>query len=873
MEFLRRFRILITLALFSGFLTAQTNRGGISGTVFDKSGAVVPGATVIITNVGTNETKRLTTSESGAYAATDLEPVTYRVEVDAPGFRKALVEKVKVDTATTTAVDVTLQTGNVTTEVKVTAKAPLINSESGTAGQTVTEREIQDVPLVNRSVLDLALTVPNVSGDAGSENPSLVSVTTCPGCNLSLNGGRPLNTLLMADGTNNTGISLARTMVSFTPETVQEFTVQTSAFSAEYGTSGGGVINASTKSGTNQLTGTALWYNRNPALAAAPWTLATTNRPPPTLRYNQFSLAAGGPVYIPKVYNGKNKTFWFGAIEPFYRRDFLAQDALLPTEAMRQGDWSNTVVTSSGTLPASVAQQFGLASTGDATIYNQFNLVGNQFVAAAPGAFPGNVIPQNMLDSTYLKSLQYYAAPGAYYIGSNGLIANLYDPRLLRQDERRYTLRIDDVVSSNHRLNFRYTGTPIVKRQATPSSPTSDSASYSYAKQGMLAYTWTISPTLMNDLRINVTRGNFSDTVAPQWDPQTGENLNTALGLPSILPGGLPSLPDVGGQGSTMNQDHETRYGISDILYKYGGNRTWKFGVDVSRSLQNVIPLFGAIGGVYSFNAIQTNSNGASNGTGGNLFASFELGVPNNLTIRNVTVPYYYRWNAVAGFLQNDWKVKPNLTLNLGLRYSLHLPRTEKYNHQGVFRPDLAKSFPLPQPLTLQDGQVITSALVPPFAYAGLGTNSEYLYPANYNGFEPRFGFAWSPDFSWNRERRLVIRGGYGLSHAPVSGANRLPSPDFSATTSAYSPTSGQRDTTYIMRLGENPPVVTPVPPDVAFGATSNGLLYMSPTNSSLNIGGFAVSPNFHTPYVQSFNFSISWQMKRSTVVEAVRGQ
>ena len=164
--------------------------------------------------------------------------------------------------------------------------------------------------------------------------------------------------MIMADGTNNTGVSLGRTIVSFSPETVQEFTVQTSAFSAEYGTTGGGVINATTKSGTNGFHGTALWYNRNPDFAAAPFTLASANRPVPTLKYNQFSLAAGGPVYIPKVYNGKNKTFWFAAVEPQYRRDHLDQYGLLPTAGMLKGDFSGLVNTNSGWLPQSVVSQF-----------------------------------------------------------------------------------------------------------------------------------------------------------------------------------------------------------------------------------------------------------------------------------------------------------------------------------------------------------------------------------------------------------------------------------------------------------------------------------------------------------------------------------
>src|SRR3954468_9439325 len=223
---------------------AQTNRGTITGAITDQSQSVVPGATITITNVGTNEVRKLTSSSAGVYSAVDLDPVTYKLEVTLKGFKKSVVENVKVDTASTTTVNVVLQTGAVDTQVTVAAEAAMLNVDSGTTSNTITSRELQDVPLVNRSVLDLAMVQPNVSGDAGSENPILLSETTCPGCNISVNGGRPLNTLIMADGTNNTGVSLARTMVSFSPETVQEFTVQTTAFSAEYSTTGGGVISA-----------------------------------------------------------------------------------------------------------------------------------------------------------------------------------------------------------------------------------------------------------------------------------------------------------------------------------------------------------------------------------------------------------------------------------------------------------------------------------------------------------------------------------------------------------------------------------------------------------------------------------------------------
>jgi hypothetical protein len=905
-------RLIAVLFLGSLALPAQTNRGAIVGTITDQSQAVVPGAAITVTNIGTNETRRLKTAGNGLFSVLDLEPVNYRLEIEAAGFKRSILPNVKVDTGQTTTANVSLETGSVETKVTVTTEAPAIDTHSGVTSSTVTERQIQDAPLLNRSVLDLAMTLPNVAGDAGSEDPVLSTVTPCPGCNLSLGGGRPLSTLLLADGANNTGVSLARTIVSFSPETVQEFTVQTSAFSAEFGTTGGGVVNATTKSGTNELRGTVLWYNRNPRFAAGPYTMATQYRPLPTLKYNQFSLAAGGPVVIPKVYKGRNRTFWFAAIEPRYRRDRLDQYGVVPTDAMRNGDFSGMVNTVSGWLPQSVVDRFrsvapsAVASAGESTLYNNYDMVGTQFTKANLPAgqtsylpFPCNVIPKSMLDASALKTLPYIAKASDFYLDGNGYIADIFGPRLLSQDETRYTARVDHAIADSNRIYGRFTATPIVKLQTTPISPTNGFAIYSWGAQAMIADTHMISATTFNDLRLNYTRGKFSQTLSPEYDVRTGQNLNTLLGLPSLSKGGLPALQGLfisrargsgtgGGSGNSIgtanpvgaNDNREERYALTDIVYRTSGKMSWKIGGDYSRSLQNVIPLYGTYGGIYPFAATQTNSNGAGSGTGGHIFASFLLGVPNgNVTLATAQVPYYYRWTSGAAFVQNDWKVAPNLTLNLGLRWSLQMPRSEKYNHQGVFRPDLAKTYPLPTPLTLATGQVVTSATVPPFAFSGLGNNSRYLTPPQYRDFEPRFGFAWQPKFLTSR--RMVIRGGYGLAHTPIGGFSQMPQPGFGATTPFASATpSGTALPQYVMRLGSNPPQLTPRTPTQAIYGSNNppsdGLVYLGslyylgllPTASAPASGGFAVSQNYRTPYVQNWNFTLSWQATPSTSVE-----
>jgi len=380
------------------------------------------------------------------------------------------------------------------------------------------------------------------------------------------------------------------------------------------------------------------------------------------------------------------------------------------------------------------------------------------------------------------------------------------------------------------------------------------------------------TPSLFNDLRLNYTRGRFSTTIGQQYDVNTGQNLNTILGLPSLTHGGVPSLPFIGGQGSNSQDDTEERYGITEIVYMSRGEMSWKFGIDVSHSLENQTPLFDAIGGNYDIRALQTNSNGSSTtGTGGDTIASFLLGVPNGASFRPAILRYHYKWNALAAFAQSDWKILPRLTLNLGLRYNLELPRTEENNLQGVFRPDLAKSFPVTNPASgvlNVGGYQITSVMVPPYAFAGKGGHSQYLYPPSYLNFEPRFGFAWSPEFLALGGHQMTIRGGYGIYHLPVTGTARLPNPDFGFITNYI---TNPVNPAYVERLGENPPNVGPLDVNQAVfkNIPADGLLYLQPNGfSSLAMPGFAISTNRHSPYTQAWNFTLSWEATRRTIIE-----
>jgi hypothetical protein len=932
--------LLGTIAVFG-----QTNKGGISGTVTDSNGAQIPGATVTVTNIGTGQKVTVTTSDSGVFSVQSLDPVSYSVAVEAKGFKKSVVEPVKVDTAGVATTNVSLEAGAISEQVMISADAALINNDSGTTSQTITSRQLQDVPLNNRSVLDLALTAPNVTGDAGSEDPEVTSGQPVPGFNLNLNGGRAGSTAILADGVNNTGVGIARAVVSFTPETVQEFTVQTSAYSAEFGNTSGGVINATTKSGTNDFNGVALWYHRNPKFNAIPFQIGTAPRPANNLRYNQVSVTVGGPIFLPKFgeggkafYDGRNKSFFFFAVEPRWRQDFITSTGLVPDANQLAGNFNNLVRTAAGIVPASVATQLGLSSVGNANIYQQFVLFqgklvpivlqgANQFCqfndprrilvsqvfqgvtlqtpqcTAAINATPNpalNIIPPEFIDPIGRQLLAFMPPAGNYFL-DGGNVRNFFLQRAVVQDENRYTLRLDHSFTDNFKANFRYTTTPAIGIRSAGNDINGNSGVYSDAKQYLLAFNHMISPTVVNDLRLNYTRGNFSEDFSPEFAIKTGRSFAGDLGLPHLTQGGIPLFliardtnytgADIGSSASTNNFNVEQRYNISDTLYWTQGNKTWKFGVDLSDARLTATPFFAASGGRWDFRVVNTSNNRSTNANnGGNTVASTLIGVPNIVDLRPVIFDYDYRWKSIGAFVQNDWRVRPNVMLNLGLRYSLQLPREEKHNLQGIFRPDLAQSFPLttaqrrtlatnlgvPAAAAIPDS-IPTAVNVPPFAFAGRGGRSKYLVPIDYWGFEPRFGFAWNPRmkvFGMDLEKRsLVVRGGYGLSHATLTGNNRSPNPDFGgfvtvSTLANGSAVGATADPAQPIRLSGNAPLQgTSGTLDSLLGTDANGLVFLK----SLAIPGFSAggaTPNGKVPYSQNWNVSVQFELFRDTVVE-----
>lgn len=983
-EGMRLVKISVFVLMFCIALIGQTNRGGISGTVSDATGAMVPNAKVTITNEATGQSIVLNTSGSGAYIANALDPALYTVLVEAPNFKRALIQNVKVDTASVATVNVSIEPGNVDESVTIQADAQLVNADSGTLSQTITERQLRDLPLNNRSVLDLAVTMPNVSGDTGSEDVDAGFGTPMPGFNLSINGGRPGSTSMLADGVNNTGVGLARAVVSFSPETVQEFAVQSSAYSAEFGTTGGGVINITTKSGAKDLFGTALWYHRNPQTNARAWNQGTAPRPANNLRSNQLSFTVGGPIMFPNfgddgpaIYDGRKRgSFFFFAWEPRWRNDFTQSVGLVPSAAERSGNFRDMVPTASGWLPRSVATQFGLTglplpSDPANFIYQQFTIgaggryvpivvpavAGNQYcpfgsVATIPGfAGPGfntnalgqpfcttaqaqaqidnrannpalNVIPSAFLDPVARQLLENMNPAGDYFL-DNGLVRNLFTLREATQNENRFTVRIDHNITEQAKATFRWTKTPAVGiRAASGSDINGNTGIYSDAVQYLATLNYAISPSMTNEVRFNYTQGTFSEDFSPEFSIIGGRNYSTEVGIRSLTTGGMPLIqistndnqyaaPDIGSGLSTNNFNEEHRYDLSDTFYWTTGNMVWKIGGNINRARLKVTPFFAASGGRWQFRRLQTNNSPAGvpnnnnlngNPNGGNSLASLLIGVPLQADVRPALLNYNYQWDSYAAFVQNDWKIRPNLTLNLGMRYAVQMPRTEDDNLQGVFRPDLSVD------QTLTDAQrraiataagvlaadpipsyVPTSAKIVPFAFSGRGGRSRHIVPIDYGAFEPRLGFAWSPRmkiFGIETEKySFVIRGGFGVSHFPINGNNRSASPDFGGFTTpgtlkptitivngqpVQSPASGGTDDTLqpIRLNGNNPIQGSSTPLDTLLGTDPNGLVFAK----AVVIPGVAVDvndPNYgKVPYSQSWNLAVQFAPFSNSTIE-----
>ena len=719
---------------------AQSERGSITGVVEDSTKAAVPGVSVKVINTATNVAVAVVSSESGSYSAANLPPGTYRVEASLPGFRSATVDGVRVTAGTTARVDVTLNLGAVSESVNVVARNTFVQTEDAKISTNISNELIDQLPLVvggaMRSVFDLVSTVPEAKG-----------ATT----NVVLGGGQGGAFGATLDGisvnTNRNADVVETAFLTPSVEAITEFSVETNGFKPEFGQAGGGAITFASKSGTNTFQGTVYNFLRNDALDSKGFFEATKG----IYRQNNFGGSWGGPVRIPKVYDGKNRTFFFAAYEGFANRQ--ASNALtqsVPSPEMYDGDFSNWV-DGNGRL---------LVIYDPATTRPNPN--GTGFIR---DPFPGNRIPANRFSAVarqYLGLAKGVVVPNRSGLvpGTIGYVSNNYlsPGGTTRETTNKYSVKIDHSLSHAHRLAYLFNRTtnrtePGSSGAAGLPSPFNTFQSSSF--DGDLhrgSWDWIIGSRMVNHLTVGVNtflKNAFSPNVDLGWNDRicipNAIDCNQNFGIITFT-----EFQQWG--GSSYNGTEQPRFSIKDDVTISRGSHTIKSGFTFDRQQANG---FGQqdIGGRAGFSFRETAVPGATtlaNG-GGNSFASFLLGAAD--TGRTETIRYLQQIYPYYGFYaQDDWRINDKLVLNYGARYEFtNPPRAggDQYSDFSPTKPNPAvNNFP--------------GALV----FAGDGPGREgrrSLFDGYYGALAPRVSFAYSAN------QKTTIRGGAGRSFGRVT--------------------------------------------------------------------------------------------------------
>jgi outer membrane receptor protein involved in Fe transport len=717
----------------AGGMLAQTFTARLTGTVTDPSASPINAAAVTAKNAATNAATTATTNDSGVYVMPILPPGEYEVSVDAAGFQKRLQKQVRLEVNQSAVLDFALTVASVATEVIVTDEAPVLQTESGNVGTTINSQTIDELPLVQRDVMAVVRLAPGViaKGQVGDARGGRGVFNS----NFSVGGGRTSTNEVLLDGAVNTIGDFNGVAFSPPPDSVQEFRVETNSFSAEFGRTGGGAVNIVTKSGGNKYHGTLYYYLQNDFLNANSFVNNRFGTPRPVLRRHQYGLTVGGPVSIPKLYNGKNKTFFFTAFEGRRETDPVRSISSVPTELERAGDFSQT-----NFLSAAGPQLIQIYDPATSRV------VGG---VRSRTLFPENKIPASRFDPVAVNMMKEY--PLANRAGSSITGRQNY----LFSGDRTYardlfTTRVDHLFSERHRLFGRFSQQksldtqPSVKVRFTNSNNTKDS----FYNTG-IDDTFQITPRLFHVFRYMYVRYRanlVSNTLG--FDPTTLGLPNyirdsaNVLFYPNVTVGG--GIPDLGGTAFN-NQPRDTQ-GIQSNLVYAQGKHTLKMGGEYR--LYRFYPYqIANPTGIYSFNQFFTSNDqlGTARPEQGLGLASFLLGF-GSFTYEKVE-PLSAFQHYVGSYFQDDWKVNSRLTLNLGLRWETETGTGEAHDRLTYFDPQAQSPA----------GAGFRGAL----KFTG-GNNPRTIRETNWMNFGPRLGFAY------RLNNKTAVRGGYGIFYLPI---------------------------------------------------------------------------------------------------------
>lgn len=740
------------------------------------------------------------TDASGVYNILSLVPGNYRVLAAQTGFENESVENVILSASQTASVNIVLKVGKTSETITVSAETSLLTATTQMEATTVNQDIATGLPYPERSTLGASLLIAGVIGNpfdgangVDSENPGVYTGFVVPGAQLGIGGAPPGRSIILVDGSDVTQASFPRAGISVSGEMVQEMTVVVGGIPAQYGRTMGGAVIQATRGGTNDFHGGVSWRHTDPGLNAYPDGGNTKSQN----HQNFFGIYVGGPVILPKIYHGRNRTFFYVGVEPGRLSNTVTQQGRVPTPAELQGNFNDAYALINTTILSQQGVAAALAAPRTGAIYYQTPLNANGFPSGARYNNSNNYVPvpnnnlsaqlaQNPLAKYLLAAFPTPSNPGPYFgfYRPDGLWLNngdnVYYLRGVSNTDDRYSFRIDHSLGDRDRFFVRFTSIPLTSSRffgLPPSFPGSLSPSdQSWANDIAINETHVINTSMVNEVRLmymrnHQLRGELPAALSKDWGASFGLTPATVgAGFPQITltdpAGNIFNGPTFGNAAGLQQVDEN--YQFSDDITWTRGRHTFKMGVDIRRLESNQINLNGIWGGTYNFASGSTN-NGTSGGAG---VASLILGLINSFSNTPVEVPNYYRWHYYAGFLQDDFRLRHNVTSNLGMRYEVETPRIDKYNYQGTFIPDLTGTL---------NGKPVTGA----FCFSGSCGLPTSLWPTNYMGVEPRVGIAWSPT------SRMTVRTSFNLLRIPLTGYSNTPTPNFNVGSNSVGNTTG----------------------------------------------------------------------------------
>jgi len=721
-------RLLVALAALAPLARAQSITGDLVVNVTDASGAVVAGAKLVLTEIETNLKQELPTDALGNALFGQLKPGQYKLEVTMAGFQPQEVTDIRVRVGQRARVDVKLAVGQVTESMTVSAAAAtLLNSESAALGQVLEHQSIVNMPLSGRNFIQLA-TLAAGAVPIGIGTSPATTWTGRTDMSLSIAGGRESNNSFLLNGIETRNARFGSVGIRPSIEAIQEFKIQRSTFGAEFGRSSA-IINTTLRSGTNEIHGSVFDFWQNRELNGTDFFLNRTGRAKPPLNFHNFGTAVGGPVTIPKLYRGQDRTFWFFNYEGVRQRSSAAATGLYPSRAQLGGNLADDS-TGTGIFPRSSGFcQANPASRKCADVIDP--------VSRLP--FPGNVIPASRLDPTTQLALQFIPTPN--------VAVPLNSPTFPAFNTVGTPSQINDWDQYNTRLDHQLSPRDLLYGTLSWSDETRDlKALRPLGGEGfplrnrLVTTTWsrTISPKMLNEFRFGWNRSvtyRLSETSFTRDYAKEVFNLKNiatqpiVYGVPSF---GISGFSAVGSISQAIGATDENMQ-FTDNFSLIHGKHNLRTGFQISRQAYFQVTNFSG-NPAFTFDGRYTGLQTTA-GTG---LADFLLGIPSRAQGAIGDGQQDMRSTFYGVYIQDDWRILPNLTINIGIRYEFAASPREIYNRSLFFSPELQR-----------------------VVLAGQGVRPEIVDP-DYNNWAPRFGFNWNPGFAKN----FVVRGGMGIFYA-----------------------------------------------------------------------------------------------------------